>query len=592
MDSDSERAAILHPVRVGRQTRLSTWMFLATITLLSVPEQQAHFGRPLPANSYSHDQQSQCPGTIRVQVNLVPVDVIVTDANGQIVTNLKQEDFRIFENGKQQEIRHFSTQTLAPESSQPIPPLRATGPLDLAPQSARTFLILMGRGRIQRPFGAVDQLIRFVRKDLLPQDRVAVFAYNRATAFTSDHDAIVQVLERYKLIHERIESWFEIRMKGLAAIYGPTIPDSYQTEINKIFATSNELARHVPIEKTRDSKQMAKDAKAVMDEALIPGWSPTRDEFTKLESDAITDLPFDEFATTYSAANQDMQNLYACIRYMRFMQGEKHLLYFTPDGLFLPRLDYENGLAAFANDARVAIDTFQTGGTPFAANASRVFAISSLRNISELTGGRASIREDIGKFLSRVNEGTRMTYLLGYYPNDVNWNGKYRRIDVKVNRPGLKVAFRHGYFASATVRSYNREELLAFDRMSAALRYASDLGDIPFVFSANWEPVGQPQIKVDIQVDAGKIGLKLIDGHYVGKLYAAVFATDSKGNAVGDNWGTVDIDFAVEKYQEMINAGIRFSVPVPYKIAKPSLKIIMYDTGSDRLGSRRHQFDN
>ncbi len=142
------------------------------------------------------------------------------------------------------------------------------------------------------------------------------------------------------------------------------------------------------------------------------------------------------------------------------------------------------GLAAYANDARVAIDTFQTDGTTMKSQASRVFAISSLRNISELTGGRASIREDIGKSLSRVNEGIRMGYLLGYYPNDENWNGEYRRIDVKVNRPGLRVAFRHGYFAGATVRSYNRQEFLAFDRISATLHYTSDLGDIPFVFTA------------------------------------------------------------------------------------------------------------
>jgi hypothetical protein len=82
------------------------------------------------------------------------------------------------------------------------------------------------------------------------------------------------------------------------------------------------------------------------------------------------------------------------------------------------------------------------------------------------------------------------------------------------------------------------------------------------------------------------------NSRYLDALAAAVFATDSKGKAVGDNWGAADIDFAVEKYQEMINAGIRFSVPVPYKLAKPSPKIIIYDTGSDRLGSRRHQFDN
>ncbi len=274
------------------------------------------------------------------------------------------------------------------------------------------------------------------------------------------------------------------------------------------------------------------------------------------------------------------------------MQGEKHLLYFTPDGLFLPRLEYENGLAAYANDARVAIDTFKTGGTPYAPNASRVFAVSSLRSISELTGGRASIREDIGKALARVNEGTRMVYLLGYYPKDENWNGKYRRIDVKLGRPGVNVAFRHGYFASERVRSYNREEVIALSRISAALRYPSDLGDIPFLLSANLEPLGQAQIRVDIQVDAGKLGLKNIDGHYIGKLYAAVFAADQKGNAVGDNWGTVDIDFAVEKHSEMMKSGIRFSVTVPYKVVRQTLKIIIYDTDSDRLGSKRHAFRN
>lgn len=167
--------------------------------------------------------RNQRPGsqrTIQVQVRLVPVDVIVTDANDRPVTDLKQEDFQVFENGQRQEIRHFIVQTLtaaAPDTRQ-RPPLQAAPNVELAPQSGRTFLILMGRGWIDRPFKSVDALTRFVRNDLLPQDRVAVFAYNRASDFTTDHEHVAQVLERFKKIGEDIESSMESIFSGLAAI--------------------------------------------------------------------------------------------------------------------------------------------------------------------------------------------------------------------------------------------------------------------------------------------------------------------------------------------------------------------------------------
>ncbi len=164
MDSDPERAAILHPIHVRGHRRLKTRLLLTSTTvLLSAAGPQSHFGRTLAAGSYSPGQESQRPSTIRVHVNLVPVDVIATTTNGRPVTDLKQDDFQIFENGKPQEIRHFSIQTLTPEPPQSIPALQATGPLNLAPQSARTFLILLGWGRIQGPFGAVDKLIQFSR---------------------------------------------------------------------------------------------------------------------------------------------------------------------------------------------------------------------------------------------------------------------------------------------------------------------------------------------------------------------------------------------------------------------------------------------
>ena len=59
---------------------------------------------------------------------------------------------------------------------------------------------------------------------------------------------------------------------------------------------------------------------------------------------------------------QDLGSIYTGIEYLRFIEGEKRLLYVSTDGLFLPRAEDDLSLAAVANDARVAIDTVQTGG--------------------------------------------------------------------------------------------------------------------------------------------------------------------------------------------------------------------------------------
>ena len=66
-----------------------------------------------PAPGGTGGQRPTPPGTIRVRVRLIPVDVIATDQQNRPVADLKQEDFQIFENGQEQQIRHFSVEKLA-----------------------------------------------------------------------------------------------------------------------------------------------------------------------------------------------------------------------------------------------------------------------------------------------------------------------------------------------------------------------------------------------------------------------------------------------------------------------------------------------
>jgi VWFA-related protein len=213
------------------------WSFLAILGAV------AFTARPMILGEQPQQQQTQVP-IFRSAVTLVPIDVRVTDKSGKPVTDLKQDEFAITEDGVKQDIRHISVQMLTAQKVEADTNLvlRETA-INLEPQTNRIFLIVLGRGKLQEPSRAVDALIRFVRERLLPQDQVAVFAYNRATTFTRDHRQIATLLDRFRQMHEQVDFEIGLQMSGLAAVYGSKlIPRSLQGKIDQMFAGSGLLA--------------------------------------------------------------------------------------------------------------------------------------------------------------------------------------------------------------------------------------------------------------------------------------------------------------------------------------------------------------
>ena len=580
--------------------------------------------------------QAQVPGTIRVRVTLVPVDVRVTDTEGRPVLDLTKDDFVVLENGVRQQVSHFSQEVLTasePAAGEKVL-LRKVPTFELTQQSARTFLVILGRGRLQGPTKGIDGLIRFVRKELLPQDRVAVLAYNRATDFTTDHEQIAQVLERFRKYHEGIESKLALRFSGLAAIYGSKeIPTSLQADIERIFRTPGAQAslgsRQVPPGSITDSGRLTADAREVTDAfqrleaAALTG---SGNVFDSVTVGAVTGLSFEEYVSTSASTTQDLQNIYTGIEYMRYIEGEKHLLFFTEQGLFLPRLENDKSLAALANDARVAIDTFQTGGiitdggtavpgqmspsgvagvgarSPAAAGiggaapgtaparnpmTTRSFALSTLRNISELTGGQASVLADAYTNLARLNEATRVQYLLGYYPKDTTWDGKYRRITVRVNRPGVRVSYRHGFYARETLQPFDREAFMAYSRITAAGQYNGEVKDLAFKLRTSEAPGadGSREIQVDLSIDVSRVRFQVADGRYQGKLHVTTFYGDNRGRHLGGIWQEMELNLREETYKGAQKSGLPYSVRVPRTTPGQTLKIVVYDYNADLVGS-------
>ena len=75
---------------------------------------------------------------------------------------------------------------------------------------------------------------------------------------------------------------------------------------------------------------------------------------------------------------------------------------------------------------------------------------SVLRKFSDATGGRV-IQTKSGKGTSeafqQIARELRTQYLLGYTPTNNKLDGTFRKIDVKVRTPNVKVSARRGYYA-------------------------------------------------------------------------------------------------------------------------------------------------
>jgi VWFA-related protein len=92
---------------------------------------------------------------------------------------------------------------------------------------------------------------------------------------------------------------------------------------------------------------------------------------------------------------------------------------------------------------------FRNAGSMLQALQRRVLAREhNIKTVAEATGGSAVVTNEIEKGIGRITDELGAFYVLGYRSTNPRTDGKYRRIEVKVNRPGVRVSARRGYFAA------------------------------------------------------------------------------------------------------------------------------------------------
>src|ERR1039457_6982483 len=99
------------------------------------------------------------------------------------------------------------------------------------------------------------------------------------------------------------------------------------------------------------------------------------------------------------------------------------------------------------------------------------------KDLAEQSGGRAYYNtNDFAGAIRKVIDESASTYILGYYPDHNKWNGEFREIKVKVNRPGLEVRARKGYYAVADTTSVQERDAQKLVNAVRSPLESTDLG--------------------------------------------------------------------------------------------------------------------
>lgn len=542
----------------------------------------------LGAQVVASSQQAplQVPGALRSRVTVVPVTVYVTDTNGRPLTNLRESDFTVLEDGVRQSILSFSTQDFRRASGAPAAVRRADAQPGAAPDAPRrTFLIMLGRGRLDEPSHGLGAIDGFLRHGFGPGDRVGLMAYTRVTDLTVDREPMLRLLDRYRERYRRIEMRLDTSLTGLILDYGGSdIPADIQRDIDAIFDAPG-------LPRLRDLPMM--EAPGEFDFRFASDW-------VRRAADPLNEPETIDESNYRAEMRQDFEALFNAIEYLRPVKGPKHLIYVTENPLPFYYRDTDR-LAEIANDAGVSIWPLQTGGNwpmsalhmPKAGSASFIrpslggmLRYLAIRAFAEDTGGRASVQQFADKGLAGFESATRFQYTLGYSPAHAGADGRYHDIKVRVNRKDVIVHHRGGYFARDHFVPTDEREFMANQRLRAGAAYWRNIVDIPLRWrgqGATLQPGGD--IAVQATIDPSGIVFEGGDGARAASLDIAVFALDGDYRPIGESRQTLDLKVDEAQLEALRTGGIPYAATLTPTGKAREVRLVVYQFSVDRLGS-------
>ena len=506
---------------------------------------------------------SQTDYTFHAETELVLVNVTVRDKSGKVVRDMKPEDFQIKEDGKSQQIVSFDIEntdavpTLDVAQAKPLENSRAPAPTSEKPQLAaavefkdRRLIVLFFDLSGMEPDEidhSVTAAVNYVDKQMAPADLVSIVSLGSSL------------------------------------------------QVNQDFTTDHALLK-----------------KAL--QALNPGAGQGFEEGSTGTTEGTPDTggSFTADDTEYNIFNTDrrLEALRSVAERLSHVQQKKSLIYFS-SGIDRTGIENESELKAATNAAVRANLAFYTmdirglqalvaggeaqnaslrGTSPYSGQ-STLNALNSnfttqetLVTLAADTGGRAFLdSNDFSKVFKGVQDDTSTYYVLGYHSTNPARDGRYRHITVSLNRPGVKIEYRRGYYAPADYQHSTKEDRER--QLEEELNSDLPATDLPLYLAAGYFRIGDNKffIPISLAVPGSQIPFTSTSNQDKATLDVIGMALDSNKRQVGDMRDTVKL--AVNTSAEVRRKNVQYNNGFILVAGKYHLKFVVRENQSGRMGS-------
>jgi len=470
--------------------------------------------------------RTQPEPTFRVRVEAVEIDASVSDAAGNPVTDLKADDFAVFEDKKAQSITSFTVVNIPVDRE--LRPTFAGRPIEPDVQSndqgeGRLYVFALGEVSPEQALRTRRFIRRFMDRYFGANDLAAVTFLGRARAANAQ-----ALTNNPRLILESVDS-FSGGFPNGPSVAVPDVARSGQPPAPAVDLEATKAGRDAMGALRRITESMAaihgrRKVLLLFSEGLVIDLYRVVDY-----RGGVLTLAEDDAHQAITAATRSNVTIYPI--------DPRGL---TPDG----------GLG-------------EDESAPVIDSVARMNTTQSLRALAEVTGGFALVNSNsFDATFSRIVRENSTYYVIGYSSTNDKRDGRYRRLEVRVKRPGLQVRARAGYLGPM-----GREPVAPAPKRTTPLDAAvtTAIGSpvattgLPLhVFAAPYKSgQGEASVAMAFEVDGRALTLTEQNGSMVGGIEVSYLAVDAQNKIVPGEYQIGNLSLKPDGYDRLRTGGLR-----------------------------------
>jgi VWFA-related protein len=412
------------------------------------------------------------PPVFRARTELVRIDVVVVDTEGHVVQGLTEQDFQIFDRGRPQRIAAFEEISHERAGSAALPIDLEADVADNATQADRLIVLVLDDLHFQAKTDEVKAMARRIVSDIGPRAALALV--------TTSGSFGVEPTEDRALLLKEIDGFldrFDPEMRRLVPGAHPPPPS---------------LIRNAMGEPVRER-------------------GPTK-SLNEFFGDMTGYRTIEDVAKRIGAGAAGRRNAFVWISGGLNMPNSSAGACGTDDG----NPYYCGALAGLLEALRKSNVTAYSVATGD-------FSSQLLRDVADASGGFVMRAQSFDRDVNRLIDDLDHYYLLGFYPADTS-DRDFHPLDVRVDRPGATVRFRHGYKPGEAPKGLRNNRPLG--RLSEGVLPVSDVALRMFAAPVMPPKTGHTQTAVALEVRADRARLAEGDGYLRDTIKYEVWAVD------------------------------------------------------------------